>query len=90
MDSPSTCLNIWPLKRNMVWEQVLSMFLNTVFVIFDSVNIDEFSFEYTSSATMFIVSPNGTHVYRLFISKVLQTSTFCGFMLLKYCLTFVL
>ena len=59
------------------------MFLNTVFVILDSVNVEEFTFEYTPSATVFIVSPNGKHAYRLFISRVLQISAFCGFMLFK-------
>ena len=75
---------VWKLdhwKCTCFKEQVLSMFLKTVFDIFDLVNIEKFSFQYTLSATIFIVSPNGTHVYRLFISKVLQTSAFCGFML---------
>ena len=72
-----------PLKSNMLWEQVFSMFFDTVFVIFDLVNIGQFSLKCTSSATIFIVSHNGAHVYRVFISRVLQTSAFSGFMLFK-------
>ena len=83
IDCPFICLNTWLLKQKMLCEQVFSMFLNTFFVIFDLVNTERFSFEYTSSATMFIVSSNGTHVYRLFMSKVLQTSPCFGFMVFK-------
>ena len=61
---------VWTLDHwRQIWSEnkFLSMFLNVVFVIFNLVNIEEFSFECTSLASMFIVSPNGTQrFYQMF------------------------